>query len=73
MVDSEKLSLCCSDEGRYLLLGVGRWREVRGRRGGEGVEMKMGERWRKRNMICGGSRGEKSWKVREERVGGEVR
>lgn len=23
MVDSEKLSLCCSDEGRYLLLGVG--------------------------------------------------
>lgn len=24
MVDSEKLSLCCSDEGRYLLLGAGR-------------------------------------------------
>lgn len=23
MVDSEKLSLCCSDEGRYLLLGGG--------------------------------------------------
>lgn len=24
MVDSEKLSLCCSDEGRYLLLEAGR-------------------------------------------------
>lgn len=23
MVDSEKLSLCCSEEGRYLLLGDG--------------------------------------------------
>lgn len=22
MVDSEKLSLCCSEDGRYLLLGV---------------------------------------------------
>lgn len=25
MVDSEKLSLCCSDEGRYLLLGIRGW------------------------------------------------
>lgn len=24
MVDSEKLSLCCSEEGRYLLLGDSR-------------------------------------------------
>lgn len=32
MVDSEKLSLCCSDVGRYLLLGE---------EGGE-----TGERWR---------------------------
>lgn len=30
MVDSEKLSLCCSDEGRYLLLDIGGWRGLRG-------------------------------------------
>lgn len=59
MVDSEKLSLCCSDVGRYLLLGVGRWRGVRGRRGGEDVERKVSERWRKINMVSGGSRGER--------------
>lgn len=41
MVDSEKLSLCCSDVGRYLLLGVGE---------GEGdVERDMDERWMTNN------------------------
>lgn len=34
MVDSEKLSLCCSDVGRYLLLG-GRDREEGEDRGKE--------------------------------------
>lgn len=39
MVDSEKLSLCCSDVGRYLLLGEGGWGWGWG--GGEGkVESK---------------------------------
>lgn len=39
MVDSEKLSLCCSDEGRYLLLVVGqRGVEREEERGGCGEE-----------------------------------
>lgn len=45
MVDSEKLSLCCSDEGRYLLLDVGGRRGLRGRRGGgEDVGRETSER-----------------------------
>lgn len=39
-MDSEKLSLCCSEEGRYLLLGDG------GRDGvGDGRMQQRGEGW----------------------------
>lgn len=61
MVDSEKLSLCCSDVGRYLLLGEEGGRRVEG---GEDISQEI---HKKRGRRSRRKRGDGRVAVREER------
>lgn len=70
MVDSEKLSLCCSDVGRYLLLGEeggetgGRWRRHQPRNLQEKREEEEEEKRGRKGGSQGGEEG-----VKEQRHG----